>query len=243
MDNMATGWDRPQEDEFALALLGSPSTYSDCAFPNHPPMNANALDLSQMSRWEQHRWRRTLKKFLQTVQFRDPRPLILKSPPHTARIRTLLTMFPQARFVHIVRDPYVVYPSTLNLWTTMNGKHGFQRPRSPHLVREKVFREFRTLYERYLEDRSLIPVGQLAEVRYEDLVRDIPGTVEQIYDTLQLGDWPNARPRLEQYVQENQGYERNRWALTEAERTEVRAQWGDIIDALGYGDSPPRSPR
>src|SRR5262249_18962829 len=27
MDNMAAGWDRPQEDEFALCLLGLPSPY------------------------------------------------------------------------------------------------------------------------------------------------------------------------------------------------------------------------
>src|SRR5256714_5885145 len=27
MDNMAAGWDRPQEDEFALCMLGQPSPY------------------------------------------------------------------------------------------------------------------------------------------------------------------------------------------------------------------------
>src|SRR5687768_2134430 len=34
MDNMAVGWGRPQEDEFALALLGAPSPYLTIAFPN-----------------------------------------------------------------------------------------------------------------------------------------------------------------------------------------------------------------
>src|SRR5262249_53786833 len=29
IDNMQFGWDRPQEDEFALALLGAPTTYTD----------------------------------------------------------------------------------------------------------------------------------------------------------------------------------------------------------------------
>ena len=34
MDNMPAGWDRPQEDEFALCLLGQPSPYERIAFPN-----------------------------------------------------------------------------------------------------------------------------------------------------------------------------------------------------------------
>src|SRR5262249_16268469 len=36
MDNMATGVDRPQEDEFALVAMGSPSPYCRMAFPNDP---------------------------------------------------------------------------------------------------------------------------------------------------------------------------------------------------------------
>src|SRR5262249_10887562 len=37
MDNMAAGWNRPQEDEFALCMLGQPSPYLTIAFPNRPP--------------------------------------------------------------------------------------------------------------------------------------------------------------------------------------------------------------
>ena len=37
MDNMPAGWDRPQEDEFALCMMGQPSPYADIAFPNRPP--------------------------------------------------------------------------------------------------------------------------------------------------------------------------------------------------------------
>ncbi len=36
MDNMAAGWNRPQEDEFAVLALGAPTPYSRMAFPNDP---------------------------------------------------------------------------------------------------------------------------------------------------------------------------------------------------------------
>ena len=37
MDNMAAGWDHPQEDEFALCNMGVPSPYLTIIFPNRPP--------------------------------------------------------------------------------------------------------------------------------------------------------------------------------------------------------------
>jgi hypothetical protein len=105
MDNMAAGWDRPQEDEFALCLLGLPSTYADIVFPNTRTEYPGSLDLSGLSTGERKHWMRSFRHFLQTLMIRDSRRLVLKSPPHTARIPTLLEMFPDARFVHIVRDP------------------------------------------------------------------------------------------------------------------------------------------
>ena len=45
MDNMEFAWDKPQEDEFALCLLGQPSPYTTIAFPNHAPQDQAAFDL------------------------------------------------------------------------------------------------------------------------------------------------------------------------------------------------------
>ncbi len=45
MDTMEAGWDRPQEDEFALANMGVPSPYLAWAFPQHGPVADEYLDL------------------------------------------------------------------------------------------------------------------------------------------------------------------------------------------------------
>lgn len=53
--------------------------------------------------WEQ--WVRALRHFLQLVTLRKGhKPLLLKSPGHTARVEVLLKIFPQARLLHIGRD-------------------------------------------------------------------------------------------------------------------------------------------
>jgi hypothetical protein len=243
MDNMAAGWDRPQEDEFALALLGCPSPYTDFAFPNRPALYPGSLDLSGLTPRELADWKRTFVRFLKAVQYRAPRKrLVLKSPPHTARVRVLLDLFPDAKFVHIVRDPVVVYRSTINLWTALGKKQGFQFPRSPDAVRDKVLREYRTVFERLEEAKPLIPPGNFAEVRYEELVKDVMGGVAGVYDQLGLPGFQRVKPHLEAYAASNTNYETNKWALTDADRATVREHWGDLAERMAYPVGPAAGP-
>ena len=234
MDNMPAGWDRPQEDEFALALMGEPSTYTDIAFPNRPPLDPGALDLSGLTPAGRAKWQRTLLKFVKTLALRDPRPLLLKSPPHTARIPELLQLFPKAKFVHIRRDPLTLYSSTMKLWASLATAHGLQTPRGGPPLEAKVLREFRVMMTRYFATRDLIPPGQLVEVRYEDFVPDIVGGTAKIYAGLNLGGFDAARPRLEEYAARHRGYETNKFTLSAAQEAVVRQQWGDLIEKLGY---------
>src|SRR5439155_3368254 len=80
MDNMAAGWERPQEDEFALCMLGQPSPYLTIAFPNHPPQCPEYLDLEGLSPRALAAWRRTFYRFLQCLTFKKPKRLIIKCP-------------------------------------------------------------------------------------------------------------------------------------------------------------------
>lgn len=234
MDNMAAGWERPQEDEFALCLMGQPSTYADIAFPNRESLFPNALDLSGLTPRQLQDWKRTFLRFIQTLTFRDHRRLVLKSPPHTARIPMLLDLFPDAKFVHIQRDPYVLFPSTVNLWKSLGKKHGLQAPHNDALIEAKVFREFRVIHERYEETKKLIPAGNLVEVRYEELVTDLPGGMKAVYDGLGLGGYDAVLPRVQGYAARNKNYETNKYPMTPELRARVNERWGDLIEKLGY---------
>jgi hypothetical protein len=235
MDDMPAGWDRPQEDEFALALLGQPSTYTDIAFPNRPPLWPGALDLSGLTPRQLAGWKRTFRRFVQAVSLRDPRRLVLKSPPHTARIPVLLELFPDARFVHIVRDPYTLFASTVNLWLSMARKHGFQTPLGGPALEEKVFREFRVIHERYEAAKGLIPPARLAEVRYEELTKDLVGGMRTVYEGLELGGFDAAEPRLREYAARTTAYQPNKYQLSDEQRARIAERWGDVIRQQGYG--------
>lgn len=233
MDNMPFGWERPQEDEFALALLGQPSTYTDFAFPDREAKDRGALDLSGLTPKQLAEWKRVFVRFLKEVTVRTGKRLVLKSPPHTARVPVLLDLFPDAKFVHIVRDPRAVFPSTVNLWKALARGHGLQRPTCPG-VEEKVLREFEVIYKRLEEARPLFKPGQFAELRYEDLVRDPVGELERVYTTLALGGYEEVRPKIEEYQRQNANYERNKFTLTEAQQALIAERWGDVIRRYGY---------
>jgi LPS sulfotransferase NodH len=233
MDNMAMGWDRPQEDEFALCNLGLPSPYLNIAFPNRPPRNLEYLDMDGVSRADVERWQQTLLRFLKQITYKRPKRLVLKSPTHTGRIKALLELFPDARFVHIVRDPYVIFPSTVKLWKSLYSQHGLQRANFAGLE-QYVFDNFNRMYGKFEAERTLIPAGRFHELRYEDLVRDPVGQVRELYDRLDLGDFEQARPALEAYQAEVADYQTNRYDVPPELQDEITRHWGDFIRRYGY---------
>lgn len=233
MDNMKAGWDRPQEDEFALCMLGQKSPYLTIAFPNNGFACQDYLDLEHLSPAKVRGWKRTFKQFLKEVTYKSGKRLVLKSPPHTARIKVLKEMFPDALFVHIVRDPYVVFPSTVHLWKTLYRTHGLQKPTFAGLE-EHVLATFSRMYERLEEGKKLLNPKQFFELRYEDLVKDPVGQLARVYDHFNLGGFNEYRPRLEAYLATIKGYETNKYQLTPAERAEIAARWRPFIEKYGY---------
>jgi hypothetical protein len=232
MDNMAVGWDKPQEEEFALANLGERTTYLTIAFPNRPPVYGEYLTLD-VPRPDIERWKRSLYGFLQKVTYANPKRLIIKCPPHTSRIRILLEMFPEARFVYIVREPNTLFASTVHLWKSLYSKHGMQVPRFEGLE-EYVLETFVRIDDRYVRDRGLIPPGRLVEIKYEDLVRDPVAQTAEIYERLDLGDFARVRGAVEKYVASQADYKTNRYSVTDEQKQTVARRWANYIERYGY---------
>jgi hypothetical protein len=203
------------------------------AFPNEPPNSIEYLTMEGVSREEVTRWKAGLEWFLKRVTFRDPKRIILKSPPHTGRIRVLLELFPDARFVHIVRDPYALFGSTVKLWKTLYKFQSLQEPKYEGME-EYVFSCFERMYGQFERDRELIDPARLFEVRYEDLVRNPIDQMRALYERLSLGEFEMALPKLEAYFRDKQDFRPDTYQLSAELRDEIDRRWGPYMHRHGY---------
>lgn len=243
-DGVAVGHDRPQEDEFALVNLGMPSPYMSMAMPRRGPVDMDYLDLKNLDAERREIWKRCFYDFVKRVSFRQRRRLIVKSPTHTARMRTLLELFPKARFIHIARDPLAVYPSALHNWRAMISTQGLQNPGyEEKWLHEFVLSAFERMFRCYEEDRPLVPEGQLVEVTYEDLNANPIDNLRHIYRHLDLGDFGQFEPDIRAHLSKQRDYKTNDYrTIPDADRADLVRRWRPYFDRFGYDTAVERGP-
>lgn len=243
MDNMDTGWDRPQEDEFALVNLGLPSPYRRIAFPNQGRVDMAYLDLDDIGDQERQVWLDTLKDFLHRVSISTTRPLVIKSPTHTGRIGHLAKAFPHAKFIHITRDPRALFPSTCRLWRSLDAVQGLQAvsadahhdDAASESIDEYVLACLEQMYAAFHAHRDEVATHHIVDIRYEDLVADPIATLQTIYESLRLADFETVREELQTWADtEHQAYQTNSHRLSAEEEQILLARWGEYFQRYGY---------
>ena len=233
-DNMAAGLDLPGEDEFALCNATGLSPYMGWAFPLSQAQYDQYLTFDGVAEGERSRWQRALLRFLKKLTWKHGLPLVLKSPPHTARIRLLLGMLPGARFIHIRRDPYTVFQSTRHLWKTGPPCWCLQRPDFPD-AKDRIIATYRAMYDAYFDQRVLIPEGHGCELAYEELERNPIGQLEAVYERLGLADFASVRPVVEDYLKSIAGYRKTEHPkLSEPHRQRIAREWERCFEEWGY---------
>ncbi len=234
MDNVIVSYRSPGEDEFALAMLSLRSVIIGWSFPRSQERYDRYLTFRNAAAADAQAWQRSLVHFLQQLTVRHPgKPMLLKSPSHTGKIRLLLELFPGARFVHIHRDPYVVFQSTRRLHETNIVHNRYQD--SDADPTDGILSRYVDLYDAFFADRALIPPGHYCEVQFEKLERDIVGEIERVYSELELGDFEAARPRVEAYAAEKADYQKNvHPPLDDELRRRVAQAWRRCFDEWGY---------
>ena len=233
MDNMAFSSDTPHEDEFGVAAHSTISPYMRILFPVTGDNGYAELDPERLSRDKLKKWKDSLILFLKKLSLSDSGRIILKSPPHLGRVATLLEIFPNAQFVHIVRDPYMVYLSTKKLWKDSLAYAHLQLP-SQEMVDQLVLSWYKQLFSLYFRDKEKIPPGQLHEMKYEDLEARPVETLHHMYTKLNLSGFEKLQPNLLRYLAFIKDYRKNEHCLDEKDREKVRTHWAEVFQRYDY---------
>jgi hypothetical protein len=234
-DNMAVGPGSPQDDEVPLVKLTPHCEYHKYSFPRN---HAYWLDRYVLNFGVESpayaEWKRTYLGTLRkaAVLMRRDRSL-LKSPATMANLNVVLELFPNAKFIHIKRDPYRVIPSQIHLHRTMARKYGLETVTEEQITEFALY-QYRAYTLAFMRERRRIPSGNMIEVRHEDFVADRMLWLHRIYDTLALGEFEPIARRFEEYIRTVEHYEPNRYAEDPALKRRIDAELGFAVTALGY---------
>jgi hypothetical protein len=235
MDNVKVGLDEPQEEEMAMARISAYSFNHGLHFPAMARVNFDrCVTFQSSSPADEARWKADYDWFLRRVNIdQGGRQLCLKSPCNMARIRPLLEMFPEARFIHIYRNPYVVYASVQALWRKVLPVLALQKY-DPDQIEDDLVYFFERMVAQFYEDQPRVPAGQVTEVRFEDLERDPMAELERIYADVHLEGFEAVRPPMQRYVDSLAGYQKNRYDFEDEVVRRVQDRWGGALDRWGY---------
>jgi hypothetical protein len=234
MDNMTLSFQSPQEDEFAPLLMTLCSPYLGISFPNRFDHYSQYLTFRDAPKAETEHWKEAFVWFCKKLSLNKQTALLLKSPAHTARIPLLLEMFPEARFVHIHRNPYSVFQSQRHFFDTAIWYTYLQKP-SLATIDDGILSRYRTMYDAFFEDVKLIPEENYCEIRFDELERDPVNVMQGIYDQLSLTGFDVFHPTLASYVKSLTGYQKNHYQpLDEKSRQRVAETWTRNFQEWGY---------
>lgn len=236
-DNVKHGWDEAAEDEIALAKLTGMSPYIAFMFPQASARYERYVDFIECRQEEKDQWKDAFRYLIKKIMLQTGnKRVVVKSCTHTARIRIILEMFPDAKFVFIHRHPYEVYASTLHMRSHTDWENFFHLPEQDvdNLRKQQTLALGQRVLERVIEDRHLVPQENFFELRYDDLVGNELDVVRQIHEHLRLPGFDRAEASLRRYVKGLKGYKRNRLKLDQRSRDRVYEWWRAAFDELGY---------
>jgi hypothetical protein len=206
-DDVKFEWENPQEEEMALGNMQEFSFYNFMYFPkDFKDYVAKGLMLDKMSEKELKKWKEDYLRLIKIALLNTGgKRLISKNPPNAFRIKQLLEMFPEAKFINISRKPEEVIFSFKRFITEVLKGTALQET-SEEMINKRT-RELYDLYtEKYHADKLLIPEGNLIEIDYHEFVKDKHKYIKRIYDELGLEGYEKALPRMNRYLEDTKDF-------------------------------------
>lgn len=234
-DNLELDVDLPQEEEFALANMMPYSYYNFWFLPNHTMEYCDRFLTFEKATPEEYKtYQDTFMKLIKiSLLNTNGQQFLSKNPPHTAHIKMLLEIFPNAKFIYLMRNPYTVFESTYSFYTNT-----IQPLRVQNITNEQIEANFvevyRKMYYAYEEQKRLIPEGNLFEMKFEDFEADSFGMTRDIYQKLDIPGFVESQESIQNYLSKKKGYKKNQYTYDEHTVQIVEDKWAMALKDWGY---------
>ena len=235
MDAVPLGIDEPMSEDFALAGLTHMSHYLNYFFPQIAEQTFRETVLFEgvcqqdVAHWSDH-----YEYLLRKVSYASGgKRLLLKNPPNLGRIPEVLKRYPNAKFIHVFRNPWLVHASSMKLMQRFMEDLAFQT-HDPAAIELFISRRYAAIMQKWFADRDQIPRANLIELRHEDITARPMEVVETIYRQFSLTTWSMMQPRLKAYTESLAGYRNNEYTFDREYLNRSEPYIGAIAERLGY---------
>lgn len=175
------------EMDVALTFMGNHLAYT---WAHLLPKKYQELILNSLKESHQTEWLEDYLFLMKKLQRQRPKAkIVVKSPGDTARIKAILRMFPEAKFINLHRDKNQTLHSTFYLWQQIQSNNAFQRVEETKIKKDIVW-TMDYVTQKYMADKNMIPSNQLFELSFQDL-HDFPTeSLQKIYNQFGWGPLP-----------------------------------------------------
>lgn len=232
--------DDPIEEEVYLIYAGSPySAYWGFVFPRRWKDYLHRYIFFR-NQEERENWKAAYLYLLKKSTLKHGgKRLVLKNPPNTGRIRALLELFPEAKFVFLHRNPYFLFYSTEYLFREVAGKYYSLQHITPAERETLIFRHYRALMELYEKEKALIPAGNLYELGYEKLLAHPEEEIRKIFVHLKLDAFDKLQTELRKRLASEKKYSTKKYCFNRQQLDKIYREWGCYIDQWNYARPDP----
>ena len=234
-DNVRLSTDFPQEEEFALGNMTHATFYHFFYFPSiNDWLYEKYLRLNGISTIEKNKVNNKYHELLVKAALNTGKDqLVVKNPANTARIKQLLEMYPDAKFIHIYRNPIVTYLSTIKFFSSLLPTTSLEEYNDEYIV-NTIIKNYKKLMNDFFETKSLIPEENLLEIKFEEFEQENLFQIKEIYEKLKLETWDTAEPHFKEYIQDQKHYKKNKYKITRTELNLLLNEWGFAMKKLNY---------
>jgi hypothetical protein len=239
-DGYAMDMDFPQEEDFAMLSLQPRSIYKMFYFPkDYNEIYKKELLFEDLPETDRKHWK---KEYLSLVHKAMKNTggvrFISKNPCNIFRIKTLMEIYPDARFIFIYRNPYSVVESLYRFANQVLPGSELQHLEGG-IPREYFARLYKDALHEYMNLRETIKPGNLIEIRYEDFKKQPVEMIQDIYRQFNMPGIKEALPRMESYLSRNKPDGRQPYNIEPETYRLVNGYAGDIITRLEYQITSP----
>lgn len=220
MDQVSLSMDEPLEDEYALFRLCSYSPLESLIFPKSKEYFLNLYPDFLPKGEKLEEWKNAVQYFYKKLTLGNTKTILIKNPFHSFRIDVLNEIFPKARYIHIIRNPYKVVPSTIRMWDIVGTQNAMNRKWTKPTI-EDTSNLLLKMLKKIEDDKQNMIENRFYELKFEDLEKDPVKEIKSIYKHLNVQFSDEFKQQINNFLISVKDYQKNKYIMPEGDKLKI----------------------